>query len=234
MSFLYAIFGKTLGLIYNFVNDYALSIIVFTILVKLLLYPLNLQQIRSSKAINEIQPKLKELQEKYKNDKETLAAKQMDLYKQHHINPMAGCLPLLIQLPIIFALFGTLRDPIQYVFNNDAAMANEALSKGFLWIKDLAAPDTLSLLIPSATGFIGALPGIMPILAAAITYWQMNSMYDGQQVNEQMKTMNKILPFVILFTGRTLSAGVLIYWIISSLFQLVQQKLTGHLKKKEA
>ena len=158
----------------------------------------------------------------------------MDLYKQHHINPMAGCLPLLIQLPIIFALFGTLRDPIVYVFNNDAAMANEALSKGFLWIKDLAAPDTLSLLIPSATGFIGALPGIMPILAAAITYWQMTSMYKGQQVNEQMKTMNTILPFVILFTGRTLSAGVLIYWIVSSLFQLVQQKLTGQLKKKEA
>ena len=74
----------------------------------------------------------------------------------------------------------------------------------------------------------------MLILAAAITYWQMNSMYSGQQVNEQMKTMNTILPFVILFTGRTLSAGVLIYWIISSLFQLVQQKLTGHLKKKEA
>jgi YidC/Oxa1 family membrane protein insertase len=74
----------------------------------------------------------------------------------------------------------------------------------------------------------------MPILAAGITYWQMNSMYKGQQVNEQMKTMNTILPFVILFTGRTLSAGVLIYWIVSSLFQLVQQSLTTKLTKKEA
>lgn len=234
MSFLYTIFGNLLGAIYGLVNDYALSIVVFTVLIKLLLYPLNLQQIRSSKAINEVQPKLKELQEKYKNDKETLAAKQMELYKQHHINPLAGCLPLLIQLPIIFALFGTLRDPIKYVFKNDPVVAGDALSKGFLWIKDLAAPDTLSLLLPNVTGFLAGLPGIMPILAAGITYWQMNSMYQGQQVNEQMKTMNKILPFVILFTGRTLSAGVLIYWIVSSLFQLVQQNLTTKLKKKEA
>src|SRR5690606_1937745 len=92
--------GKALGailyFIYSFVNNYAMSIILFTILVKLILLPLTLNQLRQTQKMAELQPKLKEIQEKYKNDKEKLAAKQMELYQKENINPFGGCLPILI------------------------------------------------------------------------------------------------------------------------------------------
>ena len=106
--------GIILSFIVNIVNDYAWSIIIFTILVRLCLLPLMVKQIKSTKAMQDIQPKMKEIQEKYKNKPEKQQEEIMKLYKDAKINPMAGCLPMFIQLPILMGLFALLRNPVSH------------------------------------------------------------------------------------------------------------------------
>lgn len=234
LSFLYTLLGQLLGLIYGFIGNYAFSIVLFTIFVKLLLFPLNAAQIKSSREMQAVQPKLKEIQEKYKNDKEMLNTKTLELYQVHKVNPLAGCLPILIQMPIIFALFGTLKQPAKYVLLHGAPLSNEALTKGFLWVKDLALPDTIGLIFPTAPTFLAGMPGLMPIIAAVLTYFQMTSMYKGQEVNDQMKMMNNIFPIMILFMSQGLSAGLMVYWVVSTLFSIVQQMVFSSMRKEES
>jgi len=226
------IFGKLLGLIYSMVTDYGLSIILFTLFVKLLLMPLSIAQINSTKNMSKVQPEIKKLQEKYKNDKETLNVKTMELYKEYKINPLAGCLPLLIQLPIIFGLFAALRDPAQYVFGGDAAAATAALSKGFLWVSDLATPDFLGPMLGINEGIMAGLPGILPIIAALTTWLQMHASGSGTQDNPTMKSMVYTMPLMILFMGRTLASGLMLYWIVGNIFQIGQQYVQTHLGLK--
>ena len=121
MSQLSYLFGSLLELIYNVIGDYAISIIVFTVVVKLLLLPLTLTQTKSMKSMQLIQPKMDEIKKKYQNDPDKQNQKIMELYKEHKVNPLAGCLPLLIQFPIIIGLFNALREPVKYVFGTEAA-----------------------------------------------------------------------------------------------------------------
>lgn len=226
------IFGNILGMIYGGVADYGVSIILFTLFVKLLLMPLSIAQINSTKNMSKIQPEVKKLQERYKNDKETLNIKTMELYKEYKINPLAGCLPLLIQLPIIFGLFAALRDPLKYVFGGDTVAASAALNKGFLWITDLGAPDFLGPMLGINEGIMAALPGILPIIAAATTYLQMHASGSGTQDNPTMKSMVYTMPLMILFMGRTLASGLMLYWIVGNIFQIGQQYVQTHLGLK--
>jgi YidC/Oxa1 family membrane protein insertase len=235
LDFIYQGLGALLGGVYGFVGSYWLAIVIFTIIVKLLLIPLSFKQIQSTKAMNDIQPKLKKLQEKYKDDKETLNIKMMELYKEHNINPLAGCLPLLIQMPVLFGLFGVLRNPAEYVFGGNAAMATEALNQGFLWVSDLSVPDSLGALINTGVPFLNGLPGILPILAALTTYLSM-ALTTGkqQQANQQMQTMQMMMPLMILWFGTSMSAGLMIYWVVSNTFQMGQQYIVPKLANKEA
>lgn len=226
------IFGNILGMIYGVVADYGVSIILFTLFVKLLLMPLSIAQINSTKNMSKVQPEVKKLQERYKDDKETLNIKTMELYKEYKINPLAGCLPLLIQLPIIFGLFAALRDPVEYVFSGDTVAASAALNKGFLWIRDLGAPDFLGPMLGINEGMIAVLPGILPIIAAATTYLQMHASGSGTQDNPSMKSMVYMMPLMILFMGRQLAAGLMLYWIVGNIFQIGQQYVQTHLGLK--
>jgi len=131
--------GILLKMIYDIIGNYGLSIIVFTIVVKMLMVPLTIKQMKSMKQIQEIQPKLKELQEKYKNDKEKLNIKTMELYKEHKANPFGSCLPLLIQFPIIIGLFAALRNPGLYVFGSPEVY--ESINTSFLWLSNLNQVD---------------------------------------------------------------------------------------------
>ncbi len=234
MDFIYQLLGSLLGIVYNFVNVYWLAIVIMTIIVKVALVPLSFKQIQSSKAMNDIQPKLKQLQEKYKNDKETLNVKMMELYKEHKINPLAGCLPLLIQFPILIGLLGVFREPAKWVFGSDVALANEALSQGFFWVQNLAEVDSLANIFGStAPEFLAGLPGILPILAALTTYISMASMNGKQaQANQQMKTMQMVMPLMILWFGSTMSAGLMIYWTVSNVFQMAQQYIIPMMTKE--
>lgn len=126
-------FGALLRIIFDFTGSYGYAIILFTILTKVLLLPVNIKQTQSTKKMNEINPKMKEIQTKYKGNPEKMNEKLMELYKEHNYNPASGCLPILIQLPIIIALFGVLQNPTKFVFTPEEF---DAIAKSFWWIAD--------------------------------------------------------------------------------------------------
>jgi len=233
LSFIATPLGSILGFIFNFTNSYAIAIIILTLLIKIVLFPLSISQIQSTKKMNEVQPKIKELQKKYKNDKETLNIKTMELYKDYKINPLSGCLPLLIQLPILIGLFTVLREPTIYVFGGSPEMAAEILGKGFLWLKDLSQPDLISNIWPGGPEMITGLPGILPIVSSATTYIQMKTMNTGAAQNSTTKTMAITMPIMILWFGKTFAAGLLIYWTVSNIFQMGQQYVINNHYKKD-
>jgi YidC/Oxa1 family membrane protein insertase len=213
-----------------------MAIILLTILVKVVLLPLTISQLRYTKKMSLIQPKLKEIQEKYKKDKEMYAAKAQEVYKEHKVNPFIGCLPTLIQLPILIGLFNTLRNPMQYVFAGFEQMGALATSQPFLWVHDLSKADYLSNII-NLGGTMNMLPGVLPILSALTTYIQMDMMNasgtsTAKAVNDQMNMMKKVMPVMILFMGYSMPAGLMIYWTVSNLFQIVQQYVTNQIAKR--
>lgn len=115
LAFLAPVLGPILKFIYQIVNNYGLAIILFSIFMKLLIFPLNVKQQKSMEQMREIQPELAKLNKKYKNDKEKLQKETMKLYEEHNVNPAAGCLPMLIQFPIIFALYRVINQPVTYI-----------------------------------------------------------------------------------------------------------------------
>ena len=115
MNILYTILGEILRFIYNFTNNFGWAIVIFTILVRLCMLPLTIKQNKSMEAMNKVQPELAKLQKKYANDKEKLNEETMKLYQKYKVNPAGGCLPLLIQMPILFAIYGVIQNPIAYV-----------------------------------------------------------------------------------------------------------------------
>jgi len=133
--------GYLLKVVYDIVGSYGFAIIVFTVLVKLALLPLTLSQTKSMKAMQEIQPKIKEIQNKYKDDSQKMNEKVMEVYKEHKVNPMAGCLPILVQFPILIGLFNALKDPGKYVFKSQAIY--KSIDTGFLWMSNLSDPEKL-------------------------------------------------------------------------------------------
>ena len=149
MSFLNSLLLTLIRGLHTFINNYALTIIVFTILIKLLVLPLNVKSRRSMMRMTDLQPKLKELQDKYKNDQEKLNQKMQELYRKENVSPMGGCLPMIISMVILFAMFDALR-----TFANDQLVAQfltfyynpeidpHTLAEPFLWIKNLWMPDS--------------------------------------------------------------------------------------------
>lgn len=233
MYFLAKFIGPALRSLYNLVGNYAFAIILFTILMKLFLLPLSIKQIKSTKKMSELQPKLKKLQEQYKNDKETLNKKTMELYQKNGANPLSGCLPLLVQMPILFGLLGSLREPATYVFVENPEAAKIATEAGFLWLKNLTDPDLLGNVISSGPDWLLALPGIFPIISAASTYIQMNVMKSSPQQGNNMKAFAMVMPLMILWMGSKFSAGLILYWTVSNLFQIGQQYLIPKLIEED-
>lgn len=177
--------------------NYGIAIILFTLVIKALLFPLTAKQMKSMKAMKELGPKLKALQEKYKNDKEAQQKAVSNLYKETGINPLAGCLPLLLQMPILSGMFYALRN-YSYVSH-----------PGFLWINNLSESDHLY---------------ILPILAALTTYLSSQSMATDDS-NNQSKMMLLAMPFFIGYMTLNFPAGLGLYWVVSNLVQIVQQRL---------
>ncbi len=143
LDFLAIPMGKLVKLIYDMVSvadskylsAYAISIIISTILFKLIVLPLTLKQTKSMKKMQEMNPKIQELQEKYGKDPQTLQRKQMELYKEGNYSPFSGCLPLLIQFPILIAFFYVIQQPVKYVFQDQVFF--DTINRSFLWINDL-------------------------------------------------------------------------------------------------
>ena len=207
MNILSNALGHVLRIIFELVQNYGLSIILFTILVKVLLLPLTIKQTKSTKAMQDIQPKIQEIQTKYKDKPEKQQQEIMKIYTEAKINPLAGCLPLLIQMPILIALFSVLREPVTYgVFADQAQFVNAA--KGFLWIKDLTTPDY-----------------ILAILSGATTFLMQTLMMPKDQQQGSMKIMTYVMSAMMLFWGFSFPAGLTLYWTIGNVFAIGQHYL---------
>lgn len=183
---------------HTFTGNYGLDIVLLTVAVRLLLWPLTHAQAVSTKRMQELQPEIEKIRKKYKNDQQKINAETMKLWKENKINPAAGCFPLVVQLPILFAIYRVL-----LVFGDFKGAS-------FLWIPNLAAPDLV----------------ILPFLNAVTTFWQswvMTPRGSSQQPAQQM--MLWIMPPMIFWITRTLPAGVGIYWVIGNLFTIGQQFL---------
>lgn len=201
--------GLLLDLLYGFIGNYGISIIIFTVFVKLCLYPLYIKQTKSTAMMSEMQPKIKAIQNKYGNDQEMMNIKMQELYKEEKFNPMGGCLPMLIQMPIIMGLFALLRNPMRYITKDSMIFA---FHEPFLWIKDLSQPD----------------PWILPIIAGIATFiaFTMNRMLQdtGSEAANQsaamMKMMQYIFPVMILWMARSFPSGLALYWAVSQIIQI--------------
>jgi len=213
--------GWVLSLIYGLVGNYGIAIIIFTLLVKLLLFPLYAKQIKSTAKMSQLSPKMKAIQQKYANDKTTLNIKMQEFYKEEKFNPAAGCLPMLIQMPIIFGVFALLRQPLLYM-DSDMLFA---VHESFLWMLDLSQPDKW----------------ILPILAGIATYFSFlttNNKNAPTQAGMEgmMKMMKYIFPLMIVLMGRSFAAGLSIYWFfgqfIQIFFNLYLGKYRANLKKE--
>jgi YidC/Oxa1 family membrane protein insertase len=183
-----------------------LAIIAFTIIVKTLMLPLTVKAIRSSKAMQDLQPKIRELQKKHGNDRQRISQETMQLYSQYRVNPMAGCFPMLIQIPIFLGLYNA----IMTLSTSGAGFWNQ----GFLWLPGLDVPDPVK---------------ILPIAAGLFQFVQTQMMKPANQpksTDPQQAMMNSvmnIMPLTVVFFGWTFAAGPVLYWATQSVYSVAQQ-----------
>jgi len=239
-SSLITLVTKLLTVLYGFTHNYGVAIILLTVLIRLILYPLMQKQMVSMREMQKIQPLMKAVQEKYKNDKEILNKELMALYKEHKVNPMSGCLPLLIQMPILILLFQTLR-----VFEYLDPTTNN-IAGGFLWIAkyynvmengELVAKAGLALserliALPGSGIFGIQYLGILPFLVAGSMYIQQKMTSPGGAAGkgggsseQTQKMMTIMMPLLIGFMSFTLPSGLTLYWFTSTLLGIGQQYL---------
>lgn len=187
-------------LIQNKNFSYGLAIIVFTIIIRLLLLPLNIKQTKSQAKMQEIQPEVQKIQTKYKNDPQKSQQEMMKLYKENGANPLSGCLPLLIQMPILFAMYRV------YYYNTNIN------GVGFLWLNDLAAKDPYY---------------ILPILSTVTTYISslMIAPKNDNPQAKQMSTMNTGMAIFMGFMSLNFKSALVLYWVVNNLIQIGQTYL---------
>ncbi|MFH0906860.1 MAG: YidC/Oxa1 family membrane protein insertase [bacterium] len=221
---LYRPLFNALVLIYNIIpfHDLGIAIILLTILIRFILYPLSKKAIQSQKAMTELQPKIKEIQRKYKN-KEEQAREMMVLYKENKINPMAGCLPILIQLPILIALFRvfyTGLDPEQLNILYGFVQRPESLNVMFLGIIDLSQRSIPLAILAGFFQFIQAKMITPPKTAQS----REKSGFDFASAMSQQ--MLYFMPVITVFFALSFPAALPLYWIVITLFGIIQQHFT--------
>ena len=219
MAFLKNIFAQVLILFYNLTTDYGLAIILLALLVRVITLPLSIKQINSTKAMQKVAPEQKRLQEKYKDNPDKLNRELTELWRANKVSPFGGCLPLLIQFPVIIAVYAVLRDP------NIMIDAIQDFSSLFAGVIDLNL--SFNQLVSEATGiFDYVVPAIIPVLSAATTYWQSKQMAAGQSAAPGGSgAMTLLMPVMILFFGITLPQGLPLYWLVGNVFQIVQSAI---------
>jgi YidC/Oxa1 family membrane protein insertase len=168
-------------------------------------YPLTRTSTKSMKKMQELQPKLKVLQEKYKNDKEKLNQATMELYRTEKVNPLAGCLPLLVQSPVFIALYQALSHTI--------ALRGQPF---ILWMTDLSQPDAL-FSMPFALPFLGADFNVLPILMSVAMYFQ--TKLTPTSGGGQMAMMNTMMPLIMIFIFYNMPSGLVLYWLVNTILQ---------------
>jgi len=194
-----------LEFLHRFIPNYGWIIIIFSVLTKLAFYPLTKKSTESMKKMQELQPKMKALQEKYKNDKEKLNKATMELYKDEKVNPLSGCLPMLVQMPVFFALYQALSHTISL-----------RGQPWILWVKDLSQPDAL-FQMPFSLPFLGADFNVLPILMSVAMYFQ--TKLTPTSGGGQMAMMNTMMPLIMIFIFYNMPSGLVLYWLVNTLLQ---------------
>lgn len=195
-----------LNAIYGVVGNYGIAIIIVTILMRIVIFPLTLKQEKSMKKMRDLQPEIEKIKEKYKDSPQEYQQKTAELYRESGVNPLGGCLPLLIQMPVFVALY--------WAFSGNAIPADAK----FLWFT-LKQPDRLFMIGNFAFN-------LLPILNVGVTYIQqkiMTNTTSGQESNQQMQTMLYMMPLMMLFIFYKMPSGVTLYYLVSGALSLVQQ-----------
>ncbi len=195
-GYLVSAMAAVLTFFYGFAHNYGLAVVLLTIAVRIVIMPLYAKQMQSMRKMQQLQPEIKKLQEKYKGDPQKLNQSQMQLYKEYGVNPAAGCLPTLVQLPFLYALYDALRT------------YNYGIHSSFLWMSTLRSPDHLL---------------ILPILAGVSTFWQSWITSPPGTDRSQQMIILILMPAFIFYISLRLPAGLDLYWVVSNLFAVAQQ-----------
>jgi YidC/Oxa1 family membrane protein insertase len=198
--------------IHKLVPNYGFVLIIFSFLVKLIVYPLTKKSYQSTAAMQTIQPEINKLREKHKNNPQKLNQATMQLYKEKGVNPLGGCLPMLLQMPLLLALFQVFRTTI------------ELRAEPFIWwIKDLSAPDTI-IHLPLTIPIYGDQISVLPILMVISMFIQQRMMTPGAQ-QPQQKTMQYFMTGFFFLMFNSFPSGLNLYYTLFNILTILQQKL---------
>ena len=209
-------FFYILDFLYHFIGNMGWAILLFAALLRLVMFPIANKSYESMSKMKKVQPKLKELQERYKDDKVKLQKEIMETYRKEKINPAAGCLPVLIQIPIFFSLYKVL---------NIAIEIRHAPFVG--WIQDLSAPDPLTISVLTSLPIPGLLDiGVWPILMGISMYIQQK--LNPAPANKDQARVFAMMPLIFTFMLGHFASGLVIYWTLSNILSIIQQKAIMH------
>jgi YidC/Oxa1 family membrane protein insertase len=205
--------------LFHALGNFGWAIIALTFIVRLLMYPIFDRQFRGMAAMRVLQPKMKEIQERYKDDRERMQRETIELYKREKVNPAAGCLPIFLQIPVFYALYKVLTVSVE--------MRHQPF---YGWIRDLSAPDPLT-----PVNLFGLLPftppgllaiGVLPILLG-VTMW-LQFKLNPAPMDPIQKQVFSIMPWVMMFAMAQFAAGLQLYWVVSNILGIAQQKWLYH------
>jgi YidC/Oxa1 family membrane protein insertase len=255
--------GWFLSHLYDVIPNYGVAIILLTLAIRVLLLPLGLKQIRSMQAMQALQPQIKSLQQKYKGNKQKLNEEMMKLYKERGVNPLAGCLPMLLQLPVLIALYSVLRFPqhpphlpegselrtkiehqlttsngggTDFVWTNLLCSAQQAGTQVKVTDKGATPGEPRQIKLDCGSGIPIRIPYYaFALLMVATTYYQQRQMQKASPAGaqQQQQALTRIMPILFGVWGFLFPAGLVVYWTTSNLIQIGQQHFLLRAKPKE-
>ena len=198
-----------LNFLYGYVHNYGVAIILVTIFIKLLFWPITQKGMKSMKNMQKLQPKIAKLKEKYKDDPTKMNQEMMTLYKTYKVNPLGGCLPMVIQIPVFFALYKVLLQAIELRH-----------APFMLWITDLSAPDRLPIGVDIP--YLGGIPVLTLLMGASMFLQQKMTPSTGDPTQQKIMMM---LPLIFTFMFVNFPSGLVLYWFVNNLLSILQQQL---------
>ncbi len=226
--------GFLLSYVYDYTASYGYSIVILTIIINVIIFPLTLRQTRSTKRMQDAQSDIKRLQKQYKDNKEELNKAMAAMYKEKGINPLGCILPLLVQMPIWFALFRVLREPLAFIPSSSSLSNSLAVSTSLKFFNmDLQIPPS------EVAEWIERVPYLVLILLVILTaLYQQNQITKktGKSDNpqaQQMQMVGKVMPIFFGFISWTLPTGLVVYFLTGNIFRIGQQALIVKLDDKE-
>lgn len=207
----------SLKFLYGFVHNYGWALILLTCVIKLLFTPLTHMSYESMKKMQAIQPKLKSLQERYKGDPQKLQREMMELYKRNKVNPMGGCLPMLLQIPVFIAFYQVLNETIELKG-----------SEFIWWIHDLAQPDRLATL-PFSIPLVGDSFNLLPLLMLGSMVWQ-QKLTPQMATSPEQKQIMTLMPIMFGFMFYQMPSGLVLYWFVNNMLTIIHQVFINRIK----